>query len=175
MDGRKLVYTSKKKTPAEIMSIINQRKGRGKAAILKLSIPYDEYKDKFKKMRVYDNPEFNLRGFKTEDDLVREQLKRSRSNDVISRFLEKKKAKDYWNNFSGAKGTTGTRIFEGDIESKYIKGGEGYKKNSLKEIIKYAKKNPKRFLKGSGKALAGLSLLGGGVAIATKDSKKNSK
>lgn len=162
-DGRKLVYTAKRKEPAENMANMNQSMGKGKAAMVEIEIPYDEYESKFKKRRVYDNPEFSKRGSRTKEEYIKNVL--GDDDNKIIKHLKKEQAKKYWDDFSGAKGTSGTRIFEGNIESKYIKGGKGYEKNSLGKIIKYAKNNPKRFAKGAGKAIIGTGLIAGGVAL----------
>lgn len=158
-DGRKLVYTSRVKDPAEIMANINEQKGRGKASIVEMSIPYDEYK---KMKRIYDNPEF--KGTTNYKDWLK-KIKRDPDP-----YLEA-----YYNNFSGAKGTKGTRIFEQDIKTTRIKGSKDYVKNSAKEIYKYAKRNPKRFGKALGKASLGTGLIISGGLLAASDKLKKNK
>lgn len=173
-DGRNLIYTTKKKSSAKKIAKINKSKGNG-ASILEISIPYDEYNNKFKKSRIYENPEFSSRGIKTKEEFVDQILNDVRSGKIKSKYSTnklKRKMEKYWDDFSGAKGTSGTRIFEGNIESKYIKGGKGYEKNSLGKIIKYAKNNPKRFAKGAGKAIIGTGLIAGGVALNIPKRKK---
>ena len=62
------------------------------------------------------------------------------------------------------------------IPSAYIKGSDKYKPNSIKEIKNFVKSNPKRFLKGTGKAGLGLALAAGGSALLYNTVKKiNSK
>lgn len=55
-----------------------------------------------------------------------------------------------------------THIFKGDIDPSHIVGGRGYHRRSLKQVLKYAKNNPKRFGKEAVKGVAGLALLGYG-------------
>lgn len=155
-DGRELVYTGKRRLSAMLMAI-NQRTMAGKdPAMVNISIPVDEY-DKLKK--VYDNPEFTKRlGVNSKEEFVKVAEKSGTGKAV---------AKRYYDLFSGNKGTSGTRIIEGDIDSRYIKGSKDYQKNSLKEVLRYARKHPKRFLKGIGKTGIGISSVGGGLALAS--------
>lgn len=166
--GKEMVYTGKKRAPA-IDMMISHAMNSEKPSMVRMSIPYEEYK-KMKSRRVYENPEFTIaHKSKTKEEFA-ERMKNNLFNP-----MSKRQANKYYDKFSGAKGTSGTRIFEGDIESKYIKGGKGYKKNSLKEVGKYIKKNPKRFAKGLGKAALGTSLLAGGITLAAKGGKKKKK
>lgn len=166
--GKEIVYTGKKRAPA-IDMMRSHAMNAEKPSMIRMSIPHEEYQ-KMKSRRVYENPEFTLvHRSKTKEEFA-EQMKNN-----IFHPMNKKQADKYYDKFSGAKGTSGTRIFEGDIESKYIKGGKGYKKNSLKEVGKYIKKNPKRFAKGLGKAALGTSLLVGGITLAAKSGKKKKK
>lgn len=96
--------------------------------------------------------------------------------DVIEKVENQKPdtgEKIYHKIYKGGKGSP-TKIIEGDIESKFIKGGKGYEKNSLKKVMNYAKNNPKRFAKGVGKTTIGVgAIVGGGKLI--KDSTKKKK
>ena len=112
----------------------------------------------------YDNPEF--RGTKDFEEFYKKASFRKDKK-------ERRRLKKYYDEFSGAKGTKGTAIFEGDIDSKYIKGSKNYERNSLKQISKYIKNNPKRFMKGVGKTALGASLIGGGVLLSTGKLNKN--
>lgn len=59
-----------------------------------------------------------------------------------------------------------TLTHKGTISTKYIKGAKGYQKNSLKEIVQFAKSNKGRFAKGvgvSGLAATALGLAGHSV------------
>lgn len=153
-DGRKLVYTGKKRSPAYMMAL-NQKALAGEdPAVVKMSIPYDEYK---KMKRVYDNPEF---GKLSKSDWVK---KNSDGNFINDQILKK-----YYDDFSGNKGTSGTRIFEQDIDTKRIKGSKDYVKNSGKEVIDYIKKHPGRFAKGATKTAVGVGTVGAGVYVAHK-------
>lgn len=159
-DGRHLVYTGKRRTPAILMALNTKMRKGEDPAMVKMSIPYDEYK---KMKRVYDNPEF--KGAASYEDWLK------KTGETDSRTM-----RSYYDSFSGAKGTKGTRIFEGDISSKRIKGSKDYVRNSVKEITGYIKNHPKRFLKGLGKTTAGVGLAaGGGLLLSGKLTKNNKK
>ena len=67
-----------------------------------------------------------------------QKLKKEFAEDMKNNIfhpMTKREANKYYDKFSGAKGTSGTRIFEGDIESKYIKGGKGYQKKILSKRL----------------------------------------
>lgn len=166
--GKKIVYTGKKRAPA-IDMMVSHAMNSETPSMVRMSIPYKEYRN-MKSRRVYENPEFTIaHNAKTKGEFA-ENMK----NNIFHPMTEKE-ANKYYDKFSGAKGTSGTRIFEGDIESKYIKGGKGYQKNSIKEVGKYIKKNPKRFAKGLGKASLGAGLIAGGAALAIKGEKKKKR
>ncbi len=51
----------------------------------------------------------------------------------------------------------------GDISSKHIVGGNGYKKRSAKQVMRYIKNNPKRFGKEAAKVTAAATAIGYGA------------
>ena len=164
-DGRKLIYLGKKRRPSIFMAI-NQKVMRGKTpAMINVAIPYEDLK---KMKRVYDNPEF--RAYKDKKDYVTRNEGQVRGLGGNKHFLA-----DYYDTFSGDKGTSGTAIFEGDIDSKYIKGSKNYQKNTIKDVANYIKKNPGRFLKGVGRTALGGSLIAGGVVLNSDKLKKKIK
>lgn len=169
-DGRPLVYLGKKRYPSFIMALENYSHNK-KPAMVNVSIPYNDIK---KLKRVYDNPEFNKYNTKTEKEFIKFLEDQYKYSNKSKKSIEKY-AKKYWDRFSGAEGTSGTAIFEGDIDTKYIKGSKDYQKNSIKEVAKYAKEHPKRFMKGLGKTALGGTLLAGGALLATGKFKKNKK
>lgn len=163
--GKKIVYTGKKRAPA-IDMIVSHAMNAETPSMVRMSIPYKEYQN-MRSRRVYENPEFTI----AHNAKTKKEFAENMKNNIFHPMTERE-ANKYYDKFSGAKGTSGTRIFEGDIESKYIKGGKGYQKNSIKEVGKYIKKNPKRFAKGLGKASLGAGLIAGGAALAIKGGKK---
>jgi len=170
--NKPVVYTAKKRRVAMGHALPHYIQGDG-AGVVKMSIPYDEYK---KMKRSYDNPE--MAGAKTAKEYA-EKIRRGETPNLNDKLVNARGgnvdfyAKQKWNNLSGAKGTSGTRIFEQDIDTKRIKGSKDYVKNSVKEVLKYAKKNPKRFAKGVGKSAASVGLIVGGTKLLTlKDKKK---
>lgn len=59
-----------------------------------------------------------------------------------------------------------TDNFKNGISPEYIIGSGKYKKNSMNEILQYAKNKPLRFAYGAGKGLAGTGLaIGGGYLM----------
>ena len=169
-----LVFTAKKRRVAAGHALPHLVEGEG-SKIIKLSIPYEEYKN----MKKAANPEMaGAKSAKEYADLIREGKTPNGNDKMIAENYPGKVnqyAKRKWNNLSGAKGTNGTRIFEQDIDPSKIKGSKSYKKNSLKEVKEYIKKNPKRFIKGAGKSVAGAGLIIGGTALATSNKKKGKK
>ena len=178
-----LVYTAKKRRVGLGHSLAAIGDG-DKPELIRMSIPYDEYK---KMKRSTNNPEMaGAKSAKEYAKLIKEG-KTPNSNDemikMIAENMGEKTGKRYidfysrnkWDNLSGAEGTSGTRIFEQDINPERIKGSKHYKKNSLKEVKEYIKKNPKRFIKGAGKSVAGAGLIIGGTALATSKKKKEDK
>lgn len=75
-----------------------------------------------------------------------------------------------WKDLGGDKNSN-TRMIEGNIDSKHIVDGKGYKKLSTKELKDYIKKNPKKFLRGAGKLSLGVS----GVYIGGKLLRNNAE
>lgn len=123
--------------------------------ILEVEIPHEEYK----KMKIANgNPE--LGGAKTYDEFLKNQYD----------GVDNKYNRSLWKDLGGDKNSN-TRMIEGDIDSKFIKGGRGYKKLSVKELANYIKNNPKKFLRGSGKLIIGT----GGVVLGGKLIKDNAK
>ena len=74
-------------------------------------------------------------------------------------------------------GPKGTLTLQGNVGAEYFKDSKNYKKNSIKEISEFIKKNPKRFAKGVGGALAGAGLISGGALLLGKarQERKNSQ
>lgn len=117
---------------------------------LKLELPYQEFKDKFK-----ENPE--KRGAKTFKEFDREYRKET----------GKPGSKKKWKRLRNE-----TDTIEGDIDPKYIVDGKGHEKYGLKEWKDYVKNNPARFASGvaiaSSPAVVGL----GAAKLARKLIKK---
>lgn len=169
--NKPLVYTTKKRRIAMGHTLPHLIKDDG-AGVVRMSIPYDEYK---KMKRSYDNPE--MAGAKTAKEYA-EKIKRGETPNPNDKLIKNygmdvdSYAKRKWDNLSGAKGTSGTRIFEQDIDTKRIKGSKDYVKNSVKEVLKYAKNNPKRFAKGVGKSAVSVGLIAGGTKLLLPKNKK---
>lgn len=163
------VYLGKKKSVSRSVALGRRMRGYGKQGMLNLNIDYDDWKN----MKKVENPE--LLGAKNSKEYVKRLLKKkgqdyealSKPEQIIMDAMGKQ-------SFKGL-GEKGTEVIEGDIASKYIKGGKGYEKNSLKKIAKYAKNNPKRFAKGAAKAGLAVGAIGTGAAIAAKGAKKEKK
>lgn len=153
-DGRGLVYVGKRRFPARTMADFREIKFKEDPAIVKISIPYGEYKNM---KRVYNNPEFH-------NESKEEWISKRKTGNIIEDYELRK----YYDDFSGNRGTSGTRIFEQDIDTKRIKGSKNYIKNSPKELINYIKNNPKRFAKGIAKTAAGVGLVSGGAYMISK-------
>jgi len=64
-----------------------------------------------------------------------------------------------------------TLTHKGTLNSRYIKGGRGYKGNSAGEILKYIKLNPGNFLKGLGKTGVGAGIIAGSAHLAFRKPK----
>lgn len=137
-----------------------QKKIYNNQQTLKASIP----KDKFKNLKVVDNPE--LLGAKTID----EYLERNPTIGMYpnAREIAESRLKNLGKD---------TVTIDGDFPSKYLKGGKGYVKNSPKEVLNYIKREPKSFAKGVGKGAVGLGLAGVGAYNTVKGLKrfKNAK
>lgn len=124
---------------------------------MKVNIPLDEYK----KLNFVDNPE--LRGAKSYKDVIKKSLTGTGeipADPLSAMSMYKTLGKE-------------TDTVAGDISSRFIKGGKGYKKQTLKGIGKHIKNNPKEFAKGLGKAGLGAGLLAGGAVIAGKSLKSS--
>ena len=172
--NKPVVYTARKRKIAlghTLPHLIEE----GEAGLVKMSIPYDEYK---KMKRSYENTE--MAGAKNAKEYA-EMIKKGKTPNVDGDVLKgfgvnvDKFAKQRWDNLSGAKGTGGTRIFEQDIDTKRIKGSKNYIRNSAKEVFKYAKNNPKRFAKGVGKGAVSTGLIAGGAILTTGGKNKDDK
>ena len=61
-----------------------------------------------------------------------------------------------------------TKVIEGDIASRYIKGSKNYRRTSAKEFKEFVKANPKRFAKGVGAAALGVGIASAGLYGAKK-------
>ncbi len=148
---RNQVYLSKNKSLADRTGIGRELKGEGKAETLKVSLPYTELKNK----QDFKNPEY---------------ANASSYEDYVKKTGDKRTSKKVYDRMSGNKGSD-TVILSGDISNKYVKGSKKYKKNSVKEISKYARENPKRFIKGTGKLAIGIGSVAGGAKL-VKDSEE---
>lgn len=165
------VYLGKKKSVADAVGRGRKSRGYGKQKVVKVNMDYDEWK-KLKKVK---NPE--LLGAKNGEEYIRELMKRGKVQGFGKDFdaldpLTKEVLKTQGKATFETLGEKGTEVIEGDIASKFIKGGKGYEKNSLKKVAKYVKNNPKRFAKGAGKAALGVATVGTGLAVAAKGAKK---
>lgn len=124
---------------------------------MKVNIPLNEYR----KLKFVDNPE--LRGAKSYREAIKKSSKGTGElpvNELGAMMMYKVLGKD-------------TDTVAGDISSKFIKGGKGYQKQTLKGIGKHIKSNPKNFAKGLGKAGLGAGLIAGGATIASKSFKNS--
>lgn len=61
-----------------------------------------------------------------------------------------------------------TKVIEGDIATKYIKGSKDYRRASAKEFKEFVKANPKRFAKGVGATALGVGIAGASLYGAKK-------
>jgi hypothetical protein len=61
-----------------------------------------------------------------------------------------------------------TKVIEGDIATKYIKGSKDYRRTSAKEFKEFVKANPKRFAKGVGATALGVGIAGASLYGAKK-------
>lgn len=124
---------------------------------MKVNVPVKD----FKAMKVVNNPE--NRGAKTVKE-IKQKLKAGEipstgalgEAKTLNKFLNKN-----------------TVTIEGDIASKYIKGGQGYKSQTLKGVAKHIKENPKQFARGVGKAGLGIGLAAGGAKLMYDGYKRN--
>jgi len=119
-DGRSLVYLANRKKVAKIMASWQNTRNKDNSIIFKIKIPRKDYKEL---KRIYDNPE--MHGM-TKKEYINELYEKYLERYPKASKLKKLYAKYYflpqaWNDFSGAKGTSGTRIIEGNIDKKYIK------------------------------------------------------
>lgn len=161
------VYVGKKKSVAEAVSDGRSYNGYGKQGMLYIDADYDDWK----KLKKTSNPE--LLGAKNGEDFARKVLRTQQGINYdtlgpVSKEISKKQGERCYKML----GEEGTEVIAGDVSSKFIKGGKGYEKNSLRKIAKYAKNNPKRFAKGIGKAAAGAALVAGGVGLAVTAGRK---
>lgn len=123
---------------------------------LNVNIPIDEY-EKLNKVR---NPE--LEGAKNLKEFISKKKKKVASSapELAAQYFTLGK---------------NTATIDGDIASKFIKGGEGYKKNSAKQILKYVKANPGKAAKGAGIGALGAAAMGGGAYLIGKNELNNLK
>lgn len=123
---------------------------------LKLEFDYDDIKN----LEKIGNPE--LKGTTSAKEYYEKVVKRSMESDIPWKDLnpiEKLRVKQTFNALG-----EGTQVIRGDVASKNIVGGQGYKKRTLGQVGKYIKNNPLRFAKEAGKV--GLSL--GAIGLAGK-------
>ena len=124
---------------------------------VKVHMPLEEVKK-----RSTSNPE--LLGAKNGKEFVR---KFKETNKIV--FHTDEQLKNIYKNLS--KGTT---VIDGDVASKYIKGSKDYQRNTLKNVAKHIKNNPKAFAKGVGQLGAGGALMGASAVALSKGLKKKS-
>ena len=124
---------------------------------VKVHMPLEEVKK-----RSTSNPE--LLGAKNGDEFVR----KFRETNVFVPYNDAQLKKVYKNL---SKGTT---VIDGDVASKYIKGSKDYQRNTLKNVAKHIKNNPKAFAKGVGQLGAGGALMGASAVALSKGLKKKS-
>lgn len=165
------VYLGRKKSVADGVGNtrdLNYRLGKiknksykGKSKTLKVNIPYEE----LKKMKEVDNPE--LRGAKNTKEFAKGIWKNAYKNAPESaKQLKETFGKTGRNAFArilseatyGKLSKEGTAVFENNIDSKFIKGSDKYKRYSIEQFKDYVKKNPKRFAKGVGKGAVGVGM-----------------
>ena len=166
----RLIYLAKRRKIALGHAIPHMDSG---ADIIRVSIPYEEYKNIEKAL----NPE--LGGAKNWKEFA-EMVKNEKAPNPFDNFhaIEadreiNKFAKKKWDALSGAEGTSGSVNFKQDIHQKRIKGSKNFEKLSAKELKNYIKHNPKRFLKGAGKTIVGAGLISGGALLLSKKHKKS--
>lgn len=124
---------------------------------MKVNIPLDEYK----KLNTVANPE--LRGAKT----LKEVLQKNKAGEIPGSQFEAI--------MTHLKLNKGTDTVLGDIPSKFIKGGKGYQKRTLKDIGRHIKNNPKIFAKGLGKAGLGTLGVAGSAYVLKGDKEANQR
>lgn len=175
MDKKKdLVYLAKKKADADDIGRARReqsaevitdpvtgkrrlnyaKKDTGKT--LHVNIPYED----LKKMNLVENPE--LRGAKNKKEFRKIYKKLIELGDGEELSEADKISSD--DHFRFLKDDTYT--VKGDIDPKYIKESKKYNKYKLRDFGKYVKNNPKRFIKGVGKASLGGGLISlGGIGL----------
>lgn len=128
----------------------------GKTGKVKVNMPLKD----LKKVEV-DNPELlgakNLNEFKTRHREVTSKIRQM--GNPFAQDAPDAVLKQVYKGL-GRKGTT---TVQGTVGTKYIKGSKDYQKNTVKNIAKHIKENPKMFAKGLGQAgVAGALMAGGG-------------
>ena len=139
-----IIYLAKDRRTNVKMKKSMEKRGFGPASILDLSIPFEDYS----KLEKSPNP--NLLGCKSYEEWKRKFAK-EKGLDPKNNPKDRKRLITAWKNI-----VEGTETIGEDISPNYIRSSEIYKKNSAKEIAKYIKDNPKRFIKGLGKFTVGL-------------------
>lgn len=159
-EPEKAVYLGKNKDVARVTNRLKPNAGplqsdllKPKRGIVEVNIPYNDYKEMKKKF--VDNPELlgakNHKEYGKLRDAFAESIGEKDKMNKVQRFLNYKNLNK--NNVA---------VLPEDLPSKYIKGGEGYVKNTPKEVLNYIRTNPKRFAKGLGvTGIGGLMLAGG--------------
>ena len=139
--------------------------------VLKLEFDYD---DDIKGKAKVENPE--LRGAKNPKDFWNTRKKNAGLGGIFTPEYDdlnpiQKKVVD--SEFKAL--NDNTHVFKGDIDSKHIVGGKGYKKRTMKQVMNYIKKNPKRFGKEVAKVAAGVAAVGYGAKKAVDLIKEDKK
>jgi len=131
---------------------------------LKVNIPVKDYKG----MHKVDNPE--LMGAKNAKEFQKILQKKVDGNIMyMGQKIPMNVARSGFNQLGPQ-----TDVIQGDIASKYVKGGKGYEKQTLKGIGRFIKENPKHFAKGLGHVgLGAIPIAIGGKLLA--DSFKKTK
>jgi len=121
------------------------------------------------KHKVVSNPE--LRGLSKQDwikDRIKaEEVLKKRKLSYIERPLFEREYSKVHRGLS-----EGTIPIKGDVSPRYIKGSKHYKPNSLREVSRFIRKKPGRFLRGVSKPAIGLAAIGAGAMLAYRGVKK---
>lgn len=152
----------------DVAALNELRKGKSPHhKVLKIELDYDE---DIKGKKHIQNPE--LRGAKNAKEFYNKKPKglfEPKDWDGLDP-IQKAQQQALYDSLS----EKNVHIFDHDIDPSKIVGGKGYKKRTLKQVMKYIKNNPKRFGKEAGKVALGASLLGYGAkkavdSISNKD------
>lgn len=176
---KNLIYTSKTKKGAEAVGQRREELLNKKGRTLKLEFDYDDIKEKKKianpELRGARNPrelaDLRAAAYDNAVDAAREEARRNRQ--IFWAPLDFNRPRPWKDSTTQQQletkfmfedlGERGTHIFEGNVPSRNIVGGAGYKKRTLKDIGRYIKNNPARFGKEAAKVATGAALATGGA------------